>query len=307
MTTESAVEESIRTTGCLPEFWLVQATKNGTYVGWFQCFHPNREAVEFEAARLRESLPWATVHIGKYVLARANDAGARAEAIGDCIAAINDRRGELEGGTNAAIVESYLDSVVLDLRRLLPRPADEHPREEEATCLACDVDGATGGQSAAHGREHTCARPHPSVPKALPQEMIDNVRGLAQRLDTNGADHPFDLEAMIADISFTVTTLQMLADREESFLRWTTLGAGDHMTLLEVGTLLSFVSNAFAAAAYLRVGKQWFDARDVDRRFLKHAERFEELEWRCEQIEAHNPSPYRGSYPWDRSTSGKKP
>lgn len=38
--------------------------------------------------------------------------------------------------------------------RYAPRQSDDRP--SDPSCYACEVDGATSGQSAAYGREHTC-------------------------------------------------------------------------------------------------------------------------------------------------------
>lgn len=56
---------------CLPELWVAQATKNGVWCGYYQTFHPNKEAVELEVARLRKELPSSEgwdFHVGRYEL-----------------------------------------------------------------------------------------------------------------------------------------------------------------------------------------------------------------------------------------------
>lgn len=56
---------------CLPEMWLVQMTKDGQYVGFFQFFHPNPEAAHSKAEEMRADpeLHFVRVHVGRYVLA----------------------------------------------------------------------------------------------------------------------------------------------------------------------------------------------------------------------------------------------
>jgi hypothetical protein len=54
---------------CLPELWHVQITKGGHWCGWYQFFHCNADVARIEAARIRAELPWAEVHVGRYLLA----------------------------------------------------------------------------------------------------------------------------------------------------------------------------------------------------------------------------------------------